>query len=49
MIWKSAKPRRFKSIDIDSLPVKYFSQPKARMTASILESVLTALDRKLSA
>ena len=29
VIWKSAKPRCFKSIDISDLPVSYFSQPKA--------------------
>ena len=27
-IWKSAKPRYFKSIDINHLPVSYFSQPR---------------------
>ena len=29
VIWKSAKPRCFKSIDISDLPISYFSQPKA--------------------
>ena len=48
VIWKSAKPRCFKSIDISNLPVLYFSQPKAWMTADILVSVLTKLNRKLS-
>ena len=48
VIWKSAKPRCFKSIDVNNLPVAYFSQPKAWMTADILVSVLTKLNRKLS-
>ena len=44
---KSAKPRCFKFIDINNLPVSFFSQPKAWMTADILVSVLTKLNRKL--
>ena len=48
VIWKSAKPRCFKSIDISDLPVSYFSQPKAWMTGDILVSVLTKVNRKLS-
>ena len=48
VIWKSAKPRCFKSIDINDLPVSYFSQPKAWMTADILVAVLTKLNRKVS-
>ena len=48
VVWKSAKPRCFKAIDINKLPVTYFSQPKAWMTGDILVSVLTRLNRKLS-
>lgn len=48
VIWKYAKPRCFKSIDMDSLPVHYFSQPKAWMTADILEMILSKLNRRLS-
>ena len=48
VIWKLAKPRCFKSIDINNLPNSYFSQPKAWITADILVSVLTKLNRKLS-
>ena len=48
VIWKSAKPRCFKSIDVHNLPVTYYSQPKAWMTADILVSVLTKLNRKFS-
>ena len=47
MIWKSAKPGCFKSIKIDSLPVQYYSQPNAWMTADILESVLSKFNRRL--
>ena len=47
--WKSAKPRCFKSIDINNLPVSYFSQPKAWMTGDILGSVLTKLNIMLGA
>ena len=45
VIWKSAKPRCFKSIDVNNLPV---SQPKAWTTADILVSVLTKLNQKFS-
>ena len=48
IIWKSAKPRCFKSIDISSLPVQYYSQTKAWMTGDILETVLSKLNRRLS-
>lgn len=47
VIWKSAKPRCFQSIKIDSLPVQYYSQPNAWMTADILESVLSKFNRRL--
>ena len=49
VVWKSAKPRCFKGIDATSLPVHYYSQPKAWMTGAILESVLSKLNRRLSA
>ena len=49
VIWKSAKPRCFKSVDASALPVQYFSQPKAWMTGEILQSVLRKLNRQLSA
>ena len=48
IIWKSAKPRCFKSIDISSLPVQYYSQTKAWMTGDVLETVLSKLNRRLS-
>ena len=47
VIWKSAKPRFFKSIKIDNLPVQYYSQPNAWMTPDILESVLSKFNRRL--
>lgn len=49
VVWKSAKPRCFKAIDTGSLPVQYYSQPKAWMTGDILQSVLSKLNRQLSA
>ena len=49
VVWKSAKPRCFKGIHPSSLPVQYYSQPKAWMTGAILESVLSKLNRRLSA
>ena len=49
VIWKSAKPRCFKSVDMATLPVQYFSQPNAWMTGEILQSVLSKLNRRLSA
>ena len=49
VIWKSTKPRCFKSVDVATLPEQYFSQPKAWMTGEILQSVLCKLNRQLSA
>ena len=48
VIWKSEKPRCFKGIKIDQLPVQYYSQSKAWMTGDILDAVLSKLNRKLS-
>ena len=48
VIWKSAKPRCFKSVDTATLPVQYFSQPKVWMTGKILLSVLRKLNQRLS-
>ena len=48
VVWKSAKPRCFKSIDIGSLPVQYYSQSKAWMTGDILEMILSKLNHHLS-
>ena len=48
VIWKSEKPRCFKGIKIDQLPVKYYSQSKAWMTGDILDAVLTKWNRRLS-
>ena len=45
IVGKSAKPRCFKSIDIGSLPVQYYSQSKSWMTGDI---VVTVLNRRLS-
>ena len=47
VIWKSAKPRCFKSIDVNNLPVTYYSQPKAWMTADILVSKFSSGDRRV--
>jgi len=49
VIWKSAKPRYFKSVNMATIPVQYFSQPNAWMTGEILQSVLSKLNRQLSA
>ena len=49
VVWKSAKPRCFKGIDTTSLHVQYYSQLKVWMTRDILESVLSKLNRRLSA
>jgi len=46
VIWKS---RCFKSVDMATLPVQYFSQPNTWMTGEILQSVLSKLNRRLSA
>ena len=35
-IWKAEKPKRFKEIDISTLPVKNFGQPNAWMTGRIV-------------
>ena len=40
VIWKSAKPRCFKSVDTATLPMQYFSQTKAWITGEIFQSVL---------
>ena len=48
VVWKSVKPRCFKGINTTSLPVQYYSQPKAWMTRDILESVLSKLNRRLN-
>ena len=48
-VWKSEKPQCFKGIDTTSVPVQYYSQPKAWMTRDILEFVLSKLNRRLSA
>ena len=49
VIWKSERPRCFKGIDKNSLPVTYFGQNNAWMTAEIFDTVLTKLNRQLSA
>ena len=48
VIWKSEKPRYFKGIDVNQLPVKYFSQSKAWMTGNILDTILSKINRQLS-
>ena len=48
VIWKSEKPRYFKGIDVNQLPVKYFSQSKAWMTGDILDTILSKINRQLS-
>ena len=48
VIWKSEKPRCFKGVKVDRLPVKYYSQIKAWMTGAIMDQVLAKLNRQLS-
>ena len=49
VIWKSNNPRCFKGVDKKSLPVRYYSQQKAWMTADIFNAILTEWNRKLQA
>ena len=49
VIWKSNNPRCFRGMDKSSLPVTYFSQSKAWMTADIFNTILTSWNRKLRA
>ena len=44
IIWKSEKPRCFKSINVSQLPVKYFSQRKAWMDGEIMDKILAKLN-----
>ena len=48
VIWKSKNPRLFKGNVKKNLPVRYYSQSKSWMTGSILDSVLSSLNRKVS-
>ncbi len=48
VIWRSAKPRCFKGVNVHQLPVQYFNQKKAWMTGEIMDAVLTKLNRQLS-
>ena len=48
VIWKSEKPRCFKSVDKGKLPQLYYSQANAWMNGTILDQVLTKLNRQLS-
>lgn len=47
VIGKAAKPRCFKHLDRNSLPVQYFSNRKAWMTASIFSEWLNSLNNKM--
>ena len=47
VVWKSKKPRCFKRVDINHLPVLYFNQPKAWMTSDIMHSILTKLNSQM--
>ncbi|XP_065831030.1 tigger transposable element-derived protein 4-like [Oscarella lobularis] len=49
VIYRSEKPRCFKGIEKSQLPVQYHNQPNSWMTSKILETVLSKLNRKLSA
>ena len=49
VVWKAEKPRCFKGVDMSKLPVQYYSQTNAWMTGEILNTVLTKLNRRLSA
>ena len=40
VIYKSAKPRCFKRIDKQQLPVSYFHQNKAWMSGDIMNSII---------
>lgn len=45
VIWKSSKPR---GVNISTLPVHYYSQPKAWMTGELLDTILTKLNGKFA-
>ncbi|KAI6655723.1 Tigger transposable element-derived protein 4-like [Oopsacas minuta] len=47
VIWKSKNPRCFGKMDKSMLPVIYFDQKKAWMTADILRTILTRLNSRL--
>ena len=47
VIWKSKNPSCFGKMDKSKLPVIYFDQKKAWMTADILETILTRLNSRL--
>ena len=49
VVWKAEKSRCFKGVDMSKLPVQYYSQTNAWMTGEILDTVLTKLNRRLSA
>ena len=49
VIWKSMNPRCFKGIRKESLPVRYYSQPKSWMTGDILHDILGSMNHKLRA
>lgn len=49
VIGKSARPRAFQRIDIDSLPVTYKSNKKSWMTSDIMSEWLHRFDRKMTA
>ena len=49
VIWKSQNPRSFRGVRKESLPGRYYSQPKSWMTGDILHEVLVSLNRKLKA
>ena len=49
VIWTSEKHKCFKSINKNSLPVKYFHQSKAWMTSEIFESILSTWNQCLRA
>lgn len=44
VIWKSEKPRCFRSVRKEDLPVEYFSQKKSWMTGEILNTVLQTVN-----
>ena len=47
VIGKSAKPRCFKSLKVENLPVTYRNNKKAWMTSQLMTQWLTTLDKKL--
>ena len=48
VIGRAENPRCFRGLNKSHLPVRYYTQKKAWMSAEILDKVLTTINRKLS-